>query len=59
MAEHPSPAGVAVAFTQAWTGHDFAAAAAFLSDDVVYDGPVNHIAVLARTWKRWRASRSQ
>lgn len=43
MTIHPAPVDVLVAFTQAWTGHDMKTAAGFLADDVVYDGPVNHL----------------
>lgn len=43
MSAHPTPAEVAVSFTKAWTSHDLRTAAAYLADDVVYDGPANHI----------------
>lgn len=43
MSDHPTPAEVAVSFTEAWTSHDLQRAATYLADDVVYDGPVNHI----------------
>ncbi|MDQ2876701.1 MAG: nuclear transport factor 2 family protein [Actinomycetota bacterium] len=43
MTVHPAPVEVLVAFTKAWTSHDMTAAASYLADGVVYDGPVNHI----------------
>lgn len=43
MTIHPPPVDVVVAFTQAWTSHDMNTAARLLADDVVYDGPVNHL----------------
>ncbi|MDQ2827198.1 MAG: nuclear transport factor 2 family protein [Actinomycetota bacterium] len=43
MTVHPAPVDVLVAFTQAWTSHDMTTAAGCLADNVVYDGPVNHI----------------
>jgi SnoaL-like domain len=39
-----SPVELALAFTEAWTGHDLTTAAGYLSDDVVFDGPMNHTA---------------
>ncbi len=35
-----SPLDVAQAFTQAWTRRDLAAAAEFVAEDVVFDGPL-------------------
>lgn len=43
MVEHPSPTEIAVAFTEAWTGHDMSTAESYLAEEVVYDGPVNHV----------------
>ena len=43
MSAHPAPADVALSFTETWTSHDLETAAGYLADDVVYDGPVNHI----------------
>jgi hypothetical protein len=40
MTRQASSLDVALAFTKAWTSHDMDAAAAFVSDDVVFDGPV-------------------
>ena len=41
MTEQPTPVAVALAFTEAWTGHDLDTAAGYLADDVVFDGPIN------------------
>ncbi|HET8629722.1 MAG TPA: nuclear transport factor 2 family protein, partial [Thermomicrobiales bacterium] len=38
-----TPAALARAFTTAWTGHDYDAAAAYVADDVAFDGPMNHL----------------
>lgn len=35
-----TPLDVAIKFTKAWTSHDLEAAAEFVSDDVVFDGPL-------------------
>jgi limonene-1,2-epoxide hydrolase len=43
MTVHPAPVDVLVAFTQAWTSHDMKSAAGYVAQDVVYDGPVNHL----------------
>lgn len=43
MNEQSTPAALARAFTLAWTGHDLDAAAAFVADDVTYDGPIAHL----------------
>lgn len=43
MNAHPAPVDVLVAFTQAWTSHDMTGAASYLAEDIVYDGPVNHL----------------
>jgi len=40
VTEHPTPVEVAVAFTRAWTSHDIAAAAQYVADDVVFEGPM-------------------
>ena len=42
MTAHPTPLAVALAFTEAWTGHDLTTAAGYLAEDVVFDGPMNH-----------------
>lgn len=38
-----TPAEVARAFTEAWTSGDMAAAAAFVAEGVVFDGPLGHV----------------
>jgi hypothetical protein len=38
MTEH-TPRVIAVAFTKAWSSHDLPSAAAYLAEDVVFDGP--------------------
>lgn len=47
MTEHSNPAltpaAIARAFTEAWTGQDMAAAAGYVADDVVFDGPLGHV----------------
>jgi ketosteroid isomerase-like protein len=44
MTEHPSPAlQVALAYYQAWTRNDIAAALGHLADDVVCDAPAGRI----------------
>ncbi len=43
MSERSTPAAVARAFTEAWTGHDMGAAASYLAEDVVFDGPLGHV----------------
>lgn len=40
MTEYRTPVDVAVAFTRAWTSHDIAAAAQYVADDVVFEGPM-------------------
>jgi hypothetical protein len=40
VTEYLSPVEVAVAFTRAWTSHDMAAAAKYVADDVVFEGPM-------------------
>ena len=40
VTEHPAPVDVAIAFTRAWTSHDMAAAAQYVADDVVFEGPM-------------------
>lgn len=42
MTEHSTPT-VARAFTEAWAGHNMAAAAGYIADDVVFDGPLGHV----------------
>ena len=39
MTHHATSVDVALAFTKAWTSRDMDAAATFVSDDVVFDGP--------------------
>jgi len=39
MPEFTKPLDIAIAFTKAWTSHDLAKAASFVSDDVVFEGP--------------------
>jgi limonene-1,2-epoxide hydrolase len=43
MNERSTPTALAHAFTTAWTGHDYDAAAAYVADDVTFDGPMNHL----------------
>ena len=43
MNVQPAPVDVLVAFTQAWTSHNMTAAASYIAEDVVYEGPVNHL----------------
>lgn len=43
MAEAQTPMTVARAFTQAWTSGDVDEAAAYVADDVVFDGPLGHV----------------
>jgi limonene-1,2-epoxide hydrolase len=40
VTEYLTPVDVAVAFTRAWTSHDMAAAARYVADDVVFEGPM-------------------
>jgi len=40
MPEFTKPLDIAIAFTKAWTSHDLAKAASFVSDDVVFEGPL-------------------
>lgn len=40
MDQPSTPVDVAVAFTEAWTRHDFDTAARYLADDVTFDGPL-------------------
>jgi hypothetical protein len=42
MTEHATPVTMSRAFTEAWTSHDMDAAAGYLADDVVFDGPASH-----------------
>lgn len=42
MAEPATPTTIARAFTEAWTSGDFATAAAYVAQDVVFDGPLGH-----------------
>ena len=41
MSSNLSAVEVAVAFTETWARHDMAAAAEYLADDVVFEGPLN------------------
>jgi hypothetical protein len=41
MPEHPTPADVAISFTEAWTSHDMDTAARYVADDVVFEGPLS------------------
>jgi hypothetical protein len=41
MTEH-TPRAIAVAFTKAWSSHNLTSAAAYLAEDVVFDGPGGH-----------------
>lgn len=43
MSDHSTPAAVARAFTQAWTSHDMDTAGSYLTDDIVFDGPLGHV----------------
>src|SRR5258708_11203153 len=36
----PTPAAAALAFTKAWTSHDRATAAAYVAEDVAFEGPM-------------------
>jgi SnoaL-like domain len=40
VTENLAPVDVAIAFTSAWTSHDMAAAAQYVADDVVFEGPM-------------------
>ncbi len=41
MIGQPTSLDIALAFTKAWTSHDMDAAARYVADDVVFDGPYN------------------
>jgi hypothetical protein len=43
MNPNRDPRAVALAFTEAWTRHDYATAARYVADDVVFDGPFAHL----------------
>lgn len=43
MTEHTTPVAVARAFTEAWTGGELDAAATYVAEDVVFDGPLGHV----------------
>ncbi|HEX5506320.1 MAG TPA: nuclear transport factor 2 family protein [Thermomicrobiales bacterium] len=43
MDQNATPAALARAFTAAWASHDLDAAAAYVADDVTFDGPMNHL----------------
>jgi ketosteroid isomerase-like protein len=40
MTTQAMPLDIAIAFTQAWTGHDVPKAAEYVSEDVVFEGPL-------------------
>lgn len=42
MTKQVAPAAVARAFTEAWTKGDFEAAARYVAEEVVFDGPLGH-----------------
>ena len=42
MAEQATSAEMARAFTEAWTSQDMETAGSYLTDDVVFDGPLGH-----------------
>ena len=42
MSQDAKAVDIAIAFTKAWTSHEMDAAAGYLADDVVFDGPINH-----------------
>jgi hypothetical protein len=42
MPQHPTPLAIVAAYLEAWTTHDIAAAASYLADDLVFDGPILH-----------------
>ena len=44
MTDKTKPVDIAIAFTEAWTGHHLAAAAEFVAEDVVFDGPMQQSA---------------
>jgi hypothetical protein len=44
MAESATPAELARDFTKAWTSRDMDTSAAYLADDVIFDGPNSHTA---------------
>jgi hypothetical protein len=46
MTDMTKPLDVAIAFTEAWTGHHMAAAAEFVAEDVTFDGPMQQSAGL-------------
>ncbi|MDQ3931195.1 MAG: nuclear transport factor 2 family protein, partial [Chloroflexota bacterium] len=39
---HRTPLDIAVAFTQAWTGHDMETASHYLAEEVTFQGPLQH-----------------
>ena len=43
MTEHATSVAVARAFTEAWTSHDLDTAGSYLTEDVVFDGPLGHV----------------
>jgi hypothetical protein len=42
MSEHHTPVNIAIAFTEAWTGHDMTTASTYVANDVVFEGPLTH-----------------
>lgn len=43
MTQHTTTVEMARAFTEAWTSRDYATAASYLDDGVIFDGPNNHL----------------
>jgi hypothetical protein len=43
MSDQATPAAIACAFTEAWTSHRIEAAAGYVAEDVVFDGPLGHV----------------
>jgi len=43
VAELETSAAIARAFTEAWTRQDMETAGGYLTDDVVFDGPLGHV----------------
>ena len=43
MDEQATAVDIARAFTQAWTSQNMEAAASYIADDVVFDGPLGHV----------------
>ncbi len=43
MTEQTASAATVRAFTEAWTSQDYETAGRYLTDDVVFDGPLGHV----------------